>query len=831
MGNTVLVRQMVQENPEYLHVEQQGRTPLYYACHGGHYKVVELLLQAGATDDALRTCYQSSLNQKIRQLLQQYRAVDSVLELQRKVAASHLDGPTPTCSSSSSSSSGCCDYTEDGDESQNKNDMYLHLFDTIEATCSHSEDNNHNNISSSSKNDTVKSTFHRCFPSEFESAPPPTSYRTDDPTIDCSDSLLTELANNHSVPVVRHRSTTTSKIQPHHPMLPSFMCCREASLIDSDAMEDEMWNHECDSNIDGTEDGVATHSNTTPPTMMSTLTIETTARKIEVQETMYHPQNVLNSTTSSSTLKDRILQRITLRRKNHVNNTTSKQSIDYKEIPKEHTKSSVMVPLLRPRSSVIFGGRRKMNPVDDTVTDGENSDNHNEIIETSTNGESEVVLCNTASDRNVTVSDNDLIDILSPVLDNLEPNTEEDAIEMSTFVLDDNAKIHDDTMTTGTISGVATTVELSLVQAAALQLSQQPSTYSTNSFWSYDTYTSTDDIKKVMIPIITVPVPFDNSSDTEKLLANGISPSVSGKWTNSFSGSRSHVSLPQDQLHIRDGENENTDISIAENNDNQRTIKESSRTDFNSKADTSTVVNGEITSSIVEQHDQIPLQRTVHRSSTFIDTTGQRLPGTPRSFLDSTMEAFGCLPDDADDTFTLQSMSFDNQIQSMDRHTSILSESSDSKPTFSEQSQSKLDRNLTSRVNKLIYATSPSLAPNSIDSERSGRSSVLIVPQIVTTPSPLTSKSTCSNSHQNYSNHCHNGTDAVSVTDDDCDATSTSQSVDEHGRDHHHHHSIYSTSSCDDSFYDDHDDDDNTLDQMMEDDEISSPDVTSIFCR
>jgi hypothetical protein len=168
-------------------------------------------------------------------------------------------------------------------------------------------------------------------------------------------------------------------------------------------------------------------------------------------------------------------------------------------------------------------------------------------------------------------------------------------------------------------------------------------------------------------------------------------------------------------------------------------------------------------------------------------------------------------------------MSFDNQLQFVDRPTSILSESSDIKPTVSQTTKSNMDQNhLTSRVDKLIHETSLFTTPKSTTSEVSERSSLLTIPKVVTTMSPLTSMSMSTNSHFDYTN----GIDTLSDDDNhpNGDVTSTSRSVDEE-QDTDHHSSYYSTSSGD-SFYDDH-----TLNPMMEDDEISGPEVTSIFCR
>jgi ankyrin repeat protein len=49
--------------------DSYGNTPLYYACLCGHYKLVEILLNKGAKDDAVQRAYYNSLNLNIRHLL------------------------------------------------------------------------------------------------------------------------------------------------------------------------------------------------------------------------------------------------------------------------------------------------------------------------------------------------------------------------------------------------------------------------------------------------------------------------------------------------------------------------------------------------------------------------------------------------------------------------------------------------------------------------------------------------------------------------------------------------------------------------------------------
>ena len=397
----------------------------------------------------------------------------------------------------------------------------------------------------------------------MESAPPPSSAY--DPTIDCSDSLLTERVRNHSEPVIRHRSTTTttpllSKIIPNQ-ILPSSMCCREASIIDSDAMEDEMWNSEIDSitNAEGGDATFSPQSNTAPP-MKSTLTIETSENKIEVQETTskaYH-----ESIAKSSTLKDRLLHRIAMRRKKDIptrrNNKIDPQMIveeiimDYKVIPEENIKSSVAVPLLLSRQRSIFGGRRNINPVDNLNNDCKES--QNTIIETSNNGESENVLCCTSTNQNdITVNENSNELVFSSI-QVLQKLVEDDPIAQSS--MPNYEPTIDDSMKRG-ISGVVT---LSYAQAADFQLSQQPSTCNstgTLSFWSSDTYTSSNDLNFIWIPIITVRVPFDNDMYIEY--------SIESANAFSLSASRSLPSTAHSHFHFGERKVESNDKSIAGN--------------------------------------------------------------------------------------------------------------------------------------------------------------------------------------------------------------------------------------------------------------------------
>ena len=77
-GDFLYVQQTILMFPHLIHLEQQGRTPLYLACHAGHVKIVELLLQAGATDED-GSIFSSSQHPDCRALLQQYRIIEDTL--------------------------------------------------------------------------------------------------------------------------------------------------------------------------------------------------------------------------------------------------------------------------------------------------------------------------------------------------------------------------------------------------------------------------------------------------------------------------------------------------------------------------------------------------------------------------------------------------------------------------------------------------------------------------------------------------------------------------------------------------------------------------------
>ena len=77
-GDFLYVQQTLLLFPHLIHLEQQGRTPLFLACQAGHVAIVEVLLQAGAMDmDG--TVYTSSEHPECRALLQQYKIIDDTL--------------------------------------------------------------------------------------------------------------------------------------------------------------------------------------------------------------------------------------------------------------------------------------------------------------------------------------------------------------------------------------------------------------------------------------------------------------------------------------------------------------------------------------------------------------------------------------------------------------------------------------------------------------------------------------------------------------------------------------------------------------------------------
>ena len=804
-GDAVSVRQIISENPGLLHEELQGRTPLYCACHGGHYKVAELLLQAGATDDALKTCYQSALNQKIRQLLQQYQAVDMVMG--KKVTNSNIDCVTPACSSSSSSS-GCFDE---------QNDMYLHLFDTIESTCSNSDDINDREM------------------------PPPTT-NVDDPAIDCSDSLLTERVNNHSVPISKIRSaTTTTAINTTNQLVPSFLCCRAGSLIDSDAMEDGMWNDEADSNID-TDDTEKASPQSQPdtPVMMSTLTIETSDRRIEVQETLCPavPSSLTAPSTTSPTIQSRFFKRVALRRPDNGVRTRGK---------KLETET-------RPRT--IFSGRR-------TKVDTNDCDINDETIETASNGESEVVLyrndkcsqqCFLDSERTEGKDDKDNSNVEHNQGSQMRANPENPNEELISNI--DTLKVSDSDLdgTSRNIFGVATPVERLLAQSVCL--TPRPSTISTSSsLKSFDTFASSDDIKKFLIPIATVPVPLDNADDLENAVidreespkgsevldnrltisplvkrADGTSTSFSGRWNEYFSRSKSSI-RSQDILLIHEWKVVQ-DISDTDLNHDGGAIPKTLKMESISDRDQSIASCSEFSASVNGVQER----------------NGSDFAPTHRTFLESTMDVFGCVPDEADDTFTLQSMSFDNHrdLATLSR-TTPPPLSLNGQLSVSEQTLSNVDGNLTSRVDKLIHETSTFQTTKLSIKESSINSTSHEVPELLAAPLPITSTSVPSDTDLNKNsviyqcahsypeidddaNHLSytSGTDTTS--DDDNDVTSSSQNTENLPEEKEM--DWRSTSSGSESFFDDDDEyDDNTFNQRrVDDDEISGPEVTSIFC-
>jgi ankyrin repeat protein len=64
--------------------DSYGNTPLYYACLCGHYKLVEILLNKGAKDDAVQRAYYNSLNLNIRHLLKGKITTEDVSKEKKK---------------------------------------------------------------------------------------------------------------------------------------------------------------------------------------------------------------------------------------------------------------------------------------------------------------------------------------------------------------------------------------------------------------------------------------------------------------------------------------------------------------------------------------------------------------------------------------------------------------------------------------------------------------------------------------------------------------------------------------------------------------------------
>jgi len=73
LGDEAFVRGALAHSPDIVNTAQDGRTPLYYACHHGHDRIAKQLLEAGATDPD-GSIYWGSLNDACRQLLKEYRS-------------------------------------------------------------------------------------------------------------------------------------------------------------------------------------------------------------------------------------------------------------------------------------------------------------------------------------------------------------------------------------------------------------------------------------------------------------------------------------------------------------------------------------------------------------------------------------------------------------------------------------------------------------------------------------------------------------------------------------------------------------------------------------
>lgn len=94
-GDLLYVQQTVSFFPHLIHLEQQGRTPLFLACKAGHVNIAELLLKCGAVDTD-GTVYASSQHPECRALLQQYKIVED-----------RLNGTPPTEDASQGTGSSC----------------------------------------------------------------------------------------------------------------------------------------------------------------------------------------------------------------------------------------------------------------------------------------------------------------------------------------------------------------------------------------------------------------------------------------------------------------------------------------------------------------------------------------------------------------------------------------------------------------------------------------------------------------------------------------------------------------------------------------------------
>lgn len=88
VGDVPYVAATVDRYPEFIHLEQRGRTPLFHACNHDHVAIAAMLLEAGATDPD-RSCYQAATSPVLKNLLLQYKAVED--ELQSSAAADDDD--------------------------------------------------------------------------------------------------------------------------------------------------------------------------------------------------------------------------------------------------------------------------------------------------------------------------------------------------------------------------------------------------------------------------------------------------------------------------------------------------------------------------------------------------------------------------------------------------------------------------------------------------------------------------------------------------------------------------------------------------------------------
>jgi hypothetical protein len=255
------------------------------------------------------------------------------------------------------------------------------------------------------------------------------------------------------------------------------------------------------------------------------------------------------------------------------------------------------------------------------------------------------------------------------------------------------------------------------------------------------------------------------------------------------------------------------------------------------------MASGEDSSSYLAVGEKSLLNRTINCSSiSFVSAVLDPVVNR-KTFLETTMDVFGCIPDHAVDEFSLHTMSFENPLSRDVTTTSITVPGYlDAKRTIIEQLHGISDRNVKSRVEQLIHETSSFQSPQ-ISTSESRKSRQLHSSKMISSPSQGSSICAASTTHSHgeeeyyqvndYPSHADTETkDEPCITscdtddDDNNDSTSTSISHDEFMD--INDRSDYSTSTSE-SFYEDESTGSNTYDN---DDEVSAPvEVTSMFCR